>query len=108
MSKTVILGTARTPFGKMGGGLSSLEAPDLGAKAIESALDRSEVQPDQVQAVMRANPGMRQVNRDWGERVPTAHFVLDQDRLRLIGLSPTEVAQQLQFLLTGVTVTQVR
>src|SRR3954465_10909702 len=42
---------------------------------------------DQVQAVMRANPGMRQVNRDWGERVPTAHFVLDQDRLRLIGLS---------------------
>jgi acetyl-CoA C-acetyltransferase len=52
MSKTVILGTARTPFGKMGGGLSSLEAPDLGAKAIESALDRSEVPPDQVQAVI--------------------------------------------------------
>src|SRR5215813_12168555 len=63
---------------------------------------------DQVQAVMRANPGMRQVNRDWSERAPTAHFVLDQDRLRLIGLSPTEAAQQLQFLLTGVTVTQVR
>ena len=36
------------------------------------------------------------------------HFVLDQDRLRLIGLSPAEAAQQLQFLLTGVTVTQVR
>jgi hypothetical protein len=35
-------------------------------------------------------------------------WFLDQDRLRLIGLSPTEVAQQLQFLLTGVTVTQVR
>ena len=63
---------------------------------------------DQVQTMMRAKPGMRQVNRDWGERVPTAHFVLDQDRLRLIGLSPTEAAQQLQFLLTGVTVTQVR
>src|SRR3954454_2403667 len=63
---------------------------------------------DQVQAVMRADPGMRQVNRDWGERVPTAHFVLDQDRLRLIGLSPADAAQQLQFLLTGVTVTQVR
>src|SRR5438874_11133518 len=57
---------------------------------------------------MRANTGMRQVNRDWSERVPTEHFVLDQDRLRLIGLSPTESAQQLQFLLTGVTVTQVR
>jgi multidrug efflux pump subunit AcrB len=63
---------------------------------------------DQVQEVMRANPNMRQVNRDWSQRSPTARFVLDQDRLRLIGLSPTEAAQQLQFLLTGVTVTQVR
>jgi multidrug efflux pump subunit AcrB len=63
---------------------------------------------DEVEAVMRANPGMRQVNRDWSERAPTTRFVLDQDRLRLIGLSPAEAAQQLQFLLTGVTVTQVR
>src|SRR3954453_20047796 len=52
MSTTVILGTARTPFGKMGGGLSSLDATDLGGKVIESALERSEVQPDQVEAVM--------------------------------------------------------
>jgi acetyl-CoA C-acetyltransferase len=52
MSKTVILGTARTPFGKMGGGLSSLDATDLGAKAIGSALERSEVEPNQVEAVI--------------------------------------------------------
>jgi multidrug efflux pump subunit AcrB len=32
----------------------------------------------------------------------------DQDRLNLIGLSPAEVGQQLQFLLTGIPVTQVR
>jgi multidrug efflux pump subunit AcrB len=63
---------------------------------------------DQAEAVMRADPNTRQVNQDWGERSPTVRFVLDQDRLRLIGLSPTEAAQQLQFLLTGVTVTQVR
>jgi multidrug efflux pump subunit AcrB len=63
---------------------------------------------NQVQDVMRANPNMRQVNRDWSERAPTVRFALDQDRLRLIGLSPAEAAQQLQFLLTGVTVTQVR
>jgi multidrug efflux pump subunit AcrB len=62
----------------------------------------------QVQAVMRANPHTRQVSQDWGERTPTAHFVLDQDRLQLMGLSSSEVAQQLQFLLTGVPVTQVR
>jgi len=52
MSQTVILGTARTPFGKMGGGLSSLDATDLGGTAITSALERSEVEPEQVQAVI--------------------------------------------------------
>ena len=43
-----------------------------------------------------------------GERVPTVHFVLDQDRLRAFGLSSSDASQQLQFLLTGVPVTQVR
>jgi acetyl-CoA C-acetyltransferase len=52
MSKTVILSTARTPFGKMGGGLSSLDATDLGGTAISEALDRAEVKPDQVQSVV--------------------------------------------------------
>src|SRR2546423_1500740 len=63
---------------------------------------------NQVQAVMRANPHTRQVNPDSGERTPTVHFVLDQNRLQLMGLSSSEAAQQLQFLLTGVPVTQVR
>jgi acetyl-CoA C-acetyltransferase len=52
MSQTVILGTARTPFGKMGGALSSLDATDLGGKVIESALERSEVEPERVEAVI--------------------------------------------------------
>jgi acetyl-CoA C-acetyltransferase len=52
MSKTVILSTARTPFGKMGGGLSSLDATDLGGTAITEALERADVQPDQVEGVI--------------------------------------------------------
>jgi len=52
MPSSVILGTARTPFGKMGGGLSSLEAIDLGGRVIEAALERSGVAPDQVQQVV--------------------------------------------------------
>jgi acetyl-CoA C-acetyltransferase len=52
MSKTVILSTARTPFGKMGGGLSSLDATDLGGTAISEALDRADVAPDDVQGVV--------------------------------------------------------
>jgi acetyl-CoA C-acetyltransferase len=52
MSRTVILGTARTPFGKMGGALASKDATDLGAHAISAALERSDVDPDQVQQVV--------------------------------------------------------
>jgi acetyl-CoA C-acetyltransferase len=52
MPKTVILGTARTPIGKMGGGLSTLEATELGALAIEAALERAEVEPEQVEHVV--------------------------------------------------------
>jgi len=52
MPKTVILGAARTPIGKMGGGLSSLEATELGGLAIEAALERAQVAPDQVEHVV--------------------------------------------------------
>ncbi|HEX5308765.1 MAG TPA: acetyl-CoA C-acetyltransferase [Solirubrobacteraceae bacterium] len=52
MSKTVILGAARTPIGKMGGALSTLDATELGAVAIEAALERSKVEPEQVQHVI--------------------------------------------------------
>ncbi|KPY96514.1 AcrB/AcrD/AcrF family protein [Pseudomonas tremae] len=62
----------------------------------------------QVQAVMIASPMMRTVNMDWGTRTPTLHFTLQQDRLQAIGLSSSQVAQQLQFLLTGLPVTEVR
>jgi len=51
MPKTAILGAARTPFGKMGGGLSTLDATELGGSAIGAALERAEVAPDQVEGV---------------------------------------------------------
>ncbi|MGK5011676.1 efflux RND transporter permease subunit [Janthinobacterium sp. MDB2-8] len=62
----------------------------------------------QVQHVMQASPMMRTVNTDWGTRTPTLHFSLQQDRLQAMGLSSGTVAQQLQFLLSGVPVTAVR
>jgi acetyl-CoA C-acetyltransferase len=52
MPSTVILSTARTPFGKMGGILSSLDATDLGGHVIEAALERSSVDPEQVDQVV--------------------------------------------------------
>ena len=52
MPKTVILSAARTPIGKLGGGLSTLDATALGATAIKAALERAEVEPEQVQHVV--------------------------------------------------------
>ncbi|WP_055334563.1 efflux RND transporter permease subunit [Ralstonia solanacearum] len=61
-----------------------------------------------VRQVMDASPMMRTVNTDWGMRVPTLHFTLQQDRLQAVGLTSSAVAQQLQFLLNGIPVTAVR
>ncbi|MEX3931720.1 efflux RND transporter permease subunit [Paraburkholderia phymatum] len=62
----------------------------------------------EVQHVMDASPMMRTVNTDWGTRTPALHFTLQQDRLQAVGLTSSAVAQQLQFLLTGIPVTAVR
>ncbi len=62
----------------------------------------------QVQHVMSASPMMRTVNTDWGTRTPALHFTLQQDRLQAVGLTSASVAQQLQFLLTGIPITSVR
>src|SRR5207237_6638482 len=62
----------------------------------------------QALAVMQASALMRTVNSDWGERVPALRFALDQDRLQSIGLTSSAVAQQLQFLLSGIPITDVR
>ncbi|MEE1947613.1 efflux RND transporter permease subunit [Pseudomonas alcaligenes] len=62
----------------------------------------------EVQLVLDASPLMRTVNTDWGSRIPTLHFSLQQDRLQAVGLTSSAVAQQLQFLLSGVPITAVR
>ncbi len=62
----------------------------------------------QVRDVMQASPLMRTTNTDWGERVPTLRFALDQDRLQSIGLTSSDAARQMQFLLSGIPITEVR
>jgi acetyl-CoA C-acetyltransferase len=52
MPKTVILGAARTPIGRLGGGLSSVAATELGAVAIAGALARADVAAEQVDHVV--------------------------------------------------------
>jgi len=50
--KTVIVGAARTPFGKFGGALKEVPAVELGAIAIREALQRAGVSGDQVDEVI--------------------------------------------------------
>src|SRR4051794_13988882 len=52
MPQTVILSAARTPVGKMGGALASLDATELGGTVIEAALERAGVEPDRVDHVI--------------------------------------------------------
>ena len=52
MSRSVIVSTARTPFGKLGGGLADYQATELGAIAIEAALERAGLEPGEVEYVI--------------------------------------------------------
>ncbi|WP_062351476.1 acetyl-CoA C-acetyltransferase [Bacillus kwashiorkori] len=52
MGRTVILEGARTPFGKLGGALSTFHAAQLGGIAIKEALKRSNLQPEEVNHVI--------------------------------------------------------
>lgn len=61
-----------------------------------------------VEHIMENSPMMRTINTDWGTKAPVLHFTLQQDRLQAFGLSSSSVSQQLQFLLTGVPITEVR
>jgi acetyl-CoA C-acetyltransferase len=47
MLQPVLVAGARTPIGKMLGGLSRLQAPALGGTAVRSALDRAGITGDQ-------------------------------------------------------------
>lgn len=61
-----------------------------------------------VRAVMAANPHAVEPHLEWDERAPVLHLAMEPERLRHMGLTPHEVAQQLQFLLDGVPVSEVR
>ncbi|HEY9101917.1 efflux RND transporter permease subunit [Chitinimonas sp.] len=71
-------------------------------------LDKVRTIAEQVRDVMEKNPDTRNVHMDWGNMTPTMHLVLDQERLRQVGLTPKDAASQLQALLNGTPSTQVR
>ncbi|RLA51312.1 MAG: AcrB/AcrD/AcrF family protein [Gammaproteobacteria bacterium] len=62
----------------------------------------------QLRDTMAAHPNTIDPHLEWDERAPVLHLAMDSDSLRLMGLTPQDVAYQLQFQLNGVSVTKVR
>lgn len=63
---------------------------------------------EQVRQVMAANAKIVDPHLNWAEQVKSIRLEVDQDRARALGLTPQEVAQTLQALLSGYTITQYR
>jgi multidrug efflux pump len=63
---------------------------------------------EQVRAVMAENPAIIDPHLNWNEQVKSIRLEVDQDRARALGLTPQDVSQMLQTLLSGYVVTQYR
>lgn len=63
---------------------------------------------NQVRDVMALHPNMVDPHLEWQERTASLRLAMDEERLRLLGLTAQDVARQLQFQLDGITITQVR
>jgi len=62
----------------------------------------------QVESVVRSNQSVRDVQLDWNDPVRTMHIQLDQEKVRALGLSPTDVAMVTQTLTNGAPLSQLR
>jgi multidrug efflux pump subunit AcrB len=63
---------------------------------------------DRVADVLRANPDTRIVNFDWYEMSKSVLIEVDQDEARLLGVTSERLAQQLNSVLSGRAITQLR
>lgn len=61
-----------------------------------------------VRDIVRNNKNAIDPHLDWSEEQPSLQLVLDQDRVRALGLTPQDVAEALQTMLTGLSMTTVR
>src|SRR5260370_25016006 len=63
---------------------------------------------EEVRQAMVQNSKIIDPHLHWSEQVKSTRLEVDQDRARALGLTPQDVAQTLQTLLSGLTVTQYR
>jgi len=63
---------------------------------------------DEVKAIMRNNPNMRNVNDNWNESVKVLRLDVDQDKARALGVSSQAIAQAARTVNNGTTIGQYR
>ena len=57
---------------------------------------------------MRTNDQVIDPHLDWNEQAPYLKLVVDQDRVRAMGLTPQDISQSLSMLISGLPITTVR
>jgi multidrug efflux pump subunit AcrB len=77
-------------------------------RVVGAKLDDVRRAADAVLQTLRSTPGTRDAQLAWGERAPSVRLVLDQARVRQMGLAPADIGQTLATLVDGATVTQLR
>lgn len=58
--------------------------------------------------VLGASPSTRNINYDWNEPAKVIKVVVDQDRARILGISSQQLAHNINAVLSGTAITQVR
>jgi len=71
-------------------------------------IDQVQAIARQVQAKVRENPHVINVNLDWSEPSKVVRLVIDQDRARALGVSSAQVSQLLGTSLSGMSVSTYR
>ncbi len=63
---------------------------------------------NQVRGVMATDEGVDDPHLSWNERTPRVRLVIDQDRARLLGLTPQDVSNRLRLAISGLTMATLR
>ena len=101
MSGSVIVAGARTPIGRLLGGLSSLSAAELGSVAIKGALEKAGVSPEQVEyvvmgQVIQAGAGQNPARTAAvGAGIPMSVPTITTNKVCLSGLNAIAQADQM-------------
>ena len=102
-----------TQFPEVRGRISTLElGPPVGQafKIRLSAPDYADIAPaaERIEQLLRANPRLRDVNKDFGDSQKSVRVEVDQDKARALGITSLNIEQALQASLEGLPITRYR